>query len=297
MFKSLAVAVMIIGSSISAMCWGCSNPLAERVVVPSNTKGTYGDGDGQLALYQGKLYECEVVPKNPKGKTTTTTNNTSNSNSNANSSSNSSATGGNANQTQGQTQSQSNTSANNNASSATGNGDNANNSVTNVAASKIPVNTAIAPPVFSTANCFKGVSGGAQTMAFGASFGGGKIDTNCAALSTAQNLYAMGSRLAACKVIITTKSAKAAGVTIDDCMTTIPDPVATVAPVVPPVTPVVVNVPAPAPADPQIVYIERPQDEIVVTAPKPAAHSAVKKKKKVAPIGPNCVVTPEQATK
>jgi hypothetical protein len=132
-------------------------------------------------------------------------------------------------------------------------------------------------------------------MAFGASFGSGKIDPNCAALSTAQGFYAMGSRLAACKVIITTKSAKAAGVTLEDCLNVPVRPIVVAAPVVvaPPVAPVVVNVPAPAPADPQVVYVERPQDEITVTAPKPVVHSTVKKKKKVAPIGPNCVVTPD----
>jgi hypothetical protein len=124
-------------------------------------------------------------------------------------------------------------------------------------------------------------------MAFGASFGGGKIDPNCAALSTAQGFYAMGSRLAACKVIITTKSAKAAGVTLDDCLNVPVRPIVVAAPVVvaPPVAPVVVNIPAPAPVAPQIVYVERPHETITVTAPK---QSIVKKHYKAH----NCVITP-----
>jgi hypothetical protein len=149
------------------------------------------------------------------------------------------------------------------------------------------VNTAVAPPVFSTSTCFKGFSGGAQTAVAGLSFGGGGIDKNCAALATSQNLYAMGSRLAACKVIITTKSAKAAGVTMDDCMTV---PVVAPRVVVAPSAPIV----APTPVAPVIVYIPQPHEEITVTAPKPAPQSKplVKRPYKTH----NCIVPPSLLT-
>jgi hypothetical protein len=184
-------------------------------------------------------------------------------------------------QKQGQTQS--NASTNSNQSSATGNGDNSDNSVTNVEAPKIPVNTAMAPPVFSTTNCFKGFSGGAQSAVAGLSFGGGGIDKNCAALSTAQALYAVGSREGACRVIISTKSAKAAGVTLEMCLASLPKPAPVVVAPVEPVAPILVPVPSP----PQIVYIPQPHTEITVTAPrtKVVAKKTVHK---------TCPVTPKQ---
>ena len=72
-----------------------------------------------------------------------------------------SATGGN--------QSQSST------ATAQGNGDNSNNyeNVTNVPRDTA---TAVAPTVLPTVPCFKGIGAGIQGPAFGASFGGGKID-------------------------------------------------------------------------------------------------------------------------
>jgi hypothetical protein len=103
--------------------------------------------------------------------------------------------------------------------SATNNGNGANNSTysstTNVAASKIPVATAIAPPSGSANTCFKGFGGGVQSALLGASFGGGKIDTNCAILEAAR---LAPSLLARCKVYLSDKYVKAAGVTLDDCL-------------------------------------------------------------------------------
>jgi hypothetical protein len=137
------------------------------------------------------------------------------------------------------------------------------NSVENIAAPKIPVATADAPPVFSTANCFKGFSGGAQTAVAGLSFGGGGIDKNCAAERAAQDYLASGNRLAFCKVMVTTKQSKDAGVTLEDCMNV-------------PVRPIVVApapVVQPVPPTPQVVIVEIPMPHETVTvtpAPKPA---------------------------
>jgi hypothetical protein len=315
MRKVLVIAAMVIGCSLSAFSWNCSDPLAERVVVPSGTSGTYGDADGQLALYNGALYECKVVPVTPP-TTPSTTSNTSNSTSGATSTStsganaaggNSNATGGNSSsksgvsnsgnstvgpitntlsntntlsqkQGQKQSQSQSNTSTNNN-QSAGGSVSNVGNSQTLVEAPQIPVNTAVAPPVFSTTNCFKGYSAGAQTPLIGGSFGGGGIDKNCAAERIAQDYYAMGNRLAACKVITNTKASKDAGVTMADCMNAPVRPVPVVVPSIPVAVPVInpapiqVTVNVPPTLAPIII-----REEVTVQATKAQVKAATKHK-------------------
>ena len=283
--NKIIVTLMFVFLASSAFAWNCSNPLAERVLVPSNTSGTYGDGDGQLALFNGQVYECEVVKPakpvaDPVGSVNTNTNTNSNSNSNSNTNNNTN----NLNQTQGQTQAQkqgqSQSSSNNNQSSATGNGDNSNDSTTNIAAPKIPVSSAYAPTTIPSAPCVKGFGAGFQTMPVGGSFGGNKIDEGCDARETARSYALLGSRIAACKVMIHTKQSRKAGVTLEDCMHTIvlPAPVATALPVVQP-QPIIVNVPTP------VVNIVLPQPpeyktEITVT-PKPV-------KKRVHHLSPNC---------
>lgn len=205
------------------------------------------------------------------------------------------ATGGSQKQTQSNTlsnsgnasQSQSSTSSATN--NGNGNGNGANNSTyentTNVAASKIPVASAIAPPVVPTSPCFKGFGASAQTMLVGGSFGGGKVDTNCAILETsrlAPNL------LARCKVYITDKYVKAAGVTLDDCLLqaeVVSAPVIEApAPVVPPQ--VVVNIP-PQPA--AIIQVSPTPINIIEPIPAPAVtvHAVVRKKRVIKPCPAN----------
>jgi hypothetical protein len=361
MRKFLVVAAMVIGCSLTGFAWNCSDPLAERVVVPSTTTGTYGDADGQLALYNGLIYECEVVKVTPPPSTpptsTTTNNNTStsgatatsgssstsgasatggnsSSNSGVNGSGNSSSTskGGNSTATggqggaggsvsgsgnstniiapvitatntltnkntlansgnssntntntakggsangngsnnttsQGQNQSQSNTSSNANQSSATnqanGNGSNSNDTTNNVYAAKIPVSTAYAPTTFPTSPCLKSYSGGGQGSSLGLSFGGSKVDKNCALLETARSFDAVNERLAACKVKVSGEYAKKAGVTLADCMQIemVPAPHVPVATVLAPVAPqvIVVQVPTPAPVSQAVAHQPSPE--------------------------------------
>jgi hypothetical protein len=71
-----------------------------------------------------------------------------------------------------------------------------------------------------TVPCFKSYSAGGQAANFGFSAGGGKVDDNCAQLEVARSFDLAGERLAACKVKINTKYAKAAGVTLEDCLKT-----------------------------------------------------------------------------
>ena len=276
MRKFLAVAVVLFASCGMSMAWNCNTPGQIRIQVPAGTVGSgTGDGPGQVVVDNGLTFECETLPTTaPNAGNTNTNTNSSTSTSGSTSTAtggNATATGGNStsNQTQGQKQGQSQSSNN---QSAGGSVSNVGNSVENIAAPKIPVATADAPPVFSTANCFKGFSGGAQTAVAGLSFRGGGVDKNCAAERAAQDYLASGNRLAFCKVMVTTKQSKDAGVTLEDCMNVPVRPIVTVPAPVPVVQPVV---------QPQVVIVEipRPHETVTVTpAPKPAPVHAARRK-------------------
>jgi hypothetical protein len=139
-------------------------------------------------------------------------------------------------QSQKQSQSQSST------SSAVGNGDNSNNETTNVPRQ---VASAYAATIYPTVPCFKGLSIGGQAPLGGLSFGGGKIDQNCAELEAARQAPNLVAR---CKILLTNKFYQKAGVTMEDCLgpVVIQTPVAAVAVPTPAPEPVItVNVPAP----------------------------------------------------
>jgi hypothetical protein len=306
MKKYFAIAMLVLGGSLSSQAWNCTTPGQIRIQVPTGTVGNgTGDGSGQVVVDSGLTFICEALPTAPAttpSTATSTSNSTSGANATSGSSSSANASGGNATanggtsssksgvsnsgnsnvkvsnslantNNLGQTQTQSNSSVNSN-QSAGGSASNIGNSVTNVAAPEIPANTAVAPPVFSTANCFKGMSVAGQAGIGGISFGGGKIDSNCAAERIAQDYFAMGNRLAACKVITSTKASKDAGVTMADCMNV---PVPVVRTVVP-----IVSTPAPAPIKVEITNNIPPapapiilHEEMTVTAPRPQAKKRV----------------------
>jgi hypothetical protein len=296
-----ALAAILFCISTPAYGWHCTDPLAERVQVAPNTTGVFGDADGQLANYGGEVWECEVVkPTPPTPPTTTPSTSTSSASSAANSSSNSNSS---SNQTQGQKQSQTanggsatssvsksgnstlknvgnssnantNTATGGNQSqsssaTATGNGDNSNNyeNFTNVPRDTA---TAVAPTVLPTVPCFKGIGAGIQGPAFGASFGGGKIDANCAELEASR---LAPSLIARCKVYIMNKYVRAAGVTLDDCMhqntvsVAVAAPVAPPAPIIVPAPVVTVNI-----APPAVVQAPVAPPSVVVAAKKTVAH-------------------------
>ena len=150
---------------------------------------------------------------------------------------------------QGQTQSNSSTNANQSSASnqSNGNGSNSNDTTNNVEAPKIPVNTAVAPTGLPTVTCFKPTTMGAQSAAFGIAFGGGKIDDNCARLEVARSFDVAGERLAACKVKISNKYSKQAGVSLDDCMQQQKQAVVIPATVAPTPAPQIIVVPMTAP--------------------------------------------------
>ena len=194
---------------------------------------------------------------NGNGSNNTTTANGGTSNANGNGSNNTTSQG------QKQGQSQSSTSSANNSG---GNSSNVYSNSETYNAAKIPVSTAYAPTTIPTSPCLKGYSGGGQGTSLGLSFGGSKVDENCAALETARAFDSMNERLAGCKVKISTKYAKKAGVTLEDCMATemvaAPLPVAVVPPPAPQ-QPIVVVVPAQAAPAPVAVPVQVP-------APSPA---------------------------
>lgn len=307
----IAAALSIVLLPLHSVAWDCKIAGEIRVQVPTGTIGNgVGDGDGQVVVDNGLTFQCQKPPSTVGTSTSaSTSNSSSNSSSGAKSGSKSSATGGNATATGGisssssgvtgsgnssntntnnatggaggsASQKQSNSSTNNNASTATGNGDNSNNSTTTVEAPKIPVPTAYAPTTLPTVPCFKGYGVGAQVAQAGISLGGGKIDANCAILETARSYDMVNEKLAACKVKISNKYSKKAGVTLEDCMTVQMMPVP-LAPhiVAAPAQPIQVTVNVPAP-ETKLIYITMPHEEITVTAPplgnvKPATKKPV----------------------
>lgn len=225
--------VLTLALSTGAFAWpSCSG---NWVSVPKSTTSA----NGVLYSTGDLLFQCQT-PAPPVTPTTPSSNKNKNNNTNQSASSSSSsagavagssssatggtgvgtgvatATGGQGgNSSQGQNQGQSQTSS----SSANGNGNGSNNtqynSETNIAAPKIPVATAYAPSVFPTVTCFKGFGGGVQTAPVGVSMGGGKIDENCAILEAAGRARNI---LTFCKVYITNKYVKKAGVSLQDCI-------------------------------------------------------------------------------
>ena len=110
-------------------------------------------------------------------------------------------------------------------------------------------------------------------MAIGGSFGGGKVDQGCDDRELARS-FSGPQTIASCKILISTKKAKKAGITLEDCMkssTPAPEPVSPelLVQVPPPPSPIIVTVPVtivplpvPLPAPPQY------KTEITVHAPK-----------------------------
>ena len=289
----IAAVVLVLAAlcSPAAKAWDCpAGQIRQQAPAGTPTTAPYYD------VVEGIAFICvpatpPITPSTSSNSSNSTSsansNSTSASNSTSKSNSNSSATGGNAtstatggNQQQKQNQSQTATGGNatgGNASaqggSASNNGNGSNNasysSTTDVAAPRIPVATAAGIAPGPTAPCSIGFGGGIQTMAIGGSFGGAKVDKNCAILEVARSLATVGSHDGYCAVIVTNKYVKAAGFDYYRCLHSFPEPVVPVqADVVAPVqaVPVVVNVQPAAP-----VVIPAPTVNVIVpTSPAPA---------------------------
>ena len=243
MKKSVLFVLMLCCASVT---WGWTCPANQHwVQVSAGTPGA--------TVVEGITFQCQSNTPPSSGTVTNTNNNqntlnSSNTNTNQSTSTSTSTSNSSSNQSQKQAQKQKQSqvaNGGNSTSNATGgtssaqaanNGNNSNN--TTVEAPKIPVSSANAPMVLPSAPCIKGYSGAAQTMAFGASFGAGKIDEGCDIRETARAFSGI-SKLAQCKLLVNEKQAKKAGITLEDCMgpvvVAIAVPVAVVAP--PVVTP------------------------------------------------------------
>jgi hypothetical protein len=273
--KVLLLAAVVLGSSLSAMCWNCTGNNI-RVQVPTGTVGTgTGDAPGNVVVDNGLTFECEAPPTTPT--TTPTSSSTSSASANPTSTSSSSAIGGKATSTstsnssnnntntlsnkQGQTQS--NSSVNNN-QSAGGSVSDVGNSQTTVEAPKIPVESAYAPTAFPTAPCQQGYSGGVQGATAGISLGGNKTNKVCQMQELARGFALGGSRIAYCKEMVAAakKADKHTTVTFDDCMYQPPKPVLIAAPTPAPVSaPVQVTTPAP-----QVIIVPIIHETVTVQA-------------------------------
>lgn len=153
-------------------------------------------------------------------------------------SSTSTATGG----SQKQTQSVNN--SGNSSASASNNGNGSNNSTYESNYTE-PRQTpaAYAPTVIPAGYCGGSISMGASSPIAAVSFGKTKIDENCARLEAARQAPSI---IARCKVYITDKYVKEAGVTLDECLASIPQGTVTVEQhmIQPPAAPIItVNVP------------------------------------------------------
>jgi hypothetical protein len=131
---------------------------------------------------------------------------------------------------------------------------NVGNSVENIAAPKIPVASAYAPTTIPSAPCVKGFGAGIQTMPVGGSLGGSKVDAGCDIREDARSFFLAGSRLAGCKMLVSSKRAQKAGVTLQDCLTT-------------PIVAAPVPVAQPIPAAPQVTVVQAPPTFVYLSAP------------------------------
>ena len=286
----LRLAVVLLTLTSACFGWNCTTPGQVRVQVPTGTKGTgTGDGSGQVVVDNGLPFVCETLPTGT-GNTKTTNNTNTNTNTNANTNNNSNTNNNTLvnntkisntlaqkqqqAQQQQQKQNQSQTATGGNATSnaqggnaasnasAANNGNNSNNTVENQVR-QAP--GAEAPLILPTASCLGGISTGGSSPVGGLSFGKSTVDKECRSIVLANEFIAMGNYDTAAKVLCSTKSAKAAGLTIDDCRRQIPVP------------PVIVREVAPAPIVEVVVVRESPVLPVVALAP-PAPPVVAKKR-------------------
>jgi hypothetical protein len=118
----------------------------------------------------------------------------------------------------------------------------------------------------------------AQVGMIGGSLGGGKIDQGCDSRELARS-FSGPQTIASCKILINTKKAKAAHVTMEDCLDVppAPEPIAPVAPIVP-VVPIVPIVPVQiVPPPPPSINVTVPVTIVVPPTPAPTLVKPVKK--------------------
>jgi len=242
--KKVACLAVFLFSATPVFCWpACSG---SWVQVPAGTPGAYKSGDVS--------FTCQ---------TKTVTNNLNLSNSTSKSSSSSTATGGTA------SVGPITNTANGGAAAASNNS--SGNSIESSVTIPHMTATAYAPDGYPTAQCFKPFGIGAQSGWAGGTFGGGKIDENCAILEAARKAR---NRLTFCKIYITQKYVRKAGVTMEDCMYE-EEVVSVPAPVVPQAPPQII-------VSPPNITVNIPHQPVVPTTPVIPPVPKVNAKKHVA---------------
>jgi len=223
--------------------------------------GTGGSvsGSGNSTVKNTNNVNTTVAPVITSTNKLSNSGNSSNTNTNTANGGTSNANGNGSNNTTEQQQS-STSSANNTG----GNSSNSYSSDTTYDAAHIPVNTAVGTTIVPGNPCYKTYGGGFQGANAGISLGGGKIDGGCDAREYARFYKEMlGSRVAACKMLVTQKRSKKAGVTMADCLNAEATPVV-IAPAIPapaPTVPTIIVIPAQtaaAPVAPPVVVAKTP---------------------------------------
>jgi hypothetical protein len=210
----------------TALAWNCTTAGQVRVQVPTGTVGSgTGDGSGQVVVDNGLTFICEALPTATTGGTQTQTQSQTSASSSVNTNTNS-TTGGTSSSTSSVKDSGNSANTNTTSSAGGGNGSNNTNTTTNVAAPIIPVASAYAPTSLPSAPCIKGFGLGVQVPQAGVSFGGGKVDVGCDERELARSYALLGSKLAACKILVANERSQKAGVTLTDCMGPVDQPVA-----------------------------------------------------------------------
>jgi len=191
--------------------------------------------------------------------------NVSDSSSSSSSSKSSASSTSSANQHQSQTQSQ--TANGGNANAEGGNASNGGNSITNETSIPRQAPPAYAPTIVPS-NCQGSLTGGASSPVGGISIGGSRADKNCQFMAVASAFAALRNFKAAARVLCETKAAKAAKLSLDDCLLMEAQIEATAK---------VEEKPAPAPVvihdeplliPPQVIVVEPPVQEAKVDPPK-----------------------------
>lgn len=290
--RTLLTLVSFMLLSLSAFAWpACSG---NWVQVPTGTSSANGviEVTGDHLAFQCQKPSDPKPTGNPIQNTlTNTSNSTSSSTANAGATAGATATGGNATATGGnQKQGQSQSSNNQSSASVEGN----NSSYNNVTDIKPASASAITPTLIPTAPCLGSVGGAGQAIAGGGSFGFTRVDKGCdsrqAALLFAVSLH---NPDAAARIMCSTRAAKQAKLTLEQCLAVVAPTPVIVAPsaaiVAPTPIQVTVNIPAP---EPKLVYIEQPHETITVTPPLGSFKPAKQTPKRPRVKGKDCIVPP-----
>jgi hypothetical protein len=120
--------------------------------------------------------------------------------------------------------------------------------------------SAVTPTLIPTAPCLGSIGGAAQSVPGGISFGASRVDKGCDARQTAMMFaVALHNPEAAARILCVTRAAKAAKLTLAQCLVMVaPAPIVVVAPPAPAPVPVIAPVAVPEANNVTVVVITPP---------------------------------------